>query len=234
METHQVTTFVATLLGAAPTVRTSGYVPGCDTVRANVRSLTDSANELGCKVPALSGNISSRRDWGGAVTSGDDASQFSAFYRATYSLVLATCSRRLGDHTAAEDATAEVFRIAWQHFSEEELTVAWLYTTVRNVVGNEWRRQGRVDHLFARLVQEHLPDDETHSDAMEVREAVLTLRLSERELLYMAYWEDLTGKEIAEVLGISPAAVWVRLSRARESLRNALLASSTVRRGDDG
>ena len=61
----------------------------------------------------------------------------------------------------------------------------------------------------------------------EVREAMGTLRQSDRELLYMAYWEGLRGEEIAGILRISVPAVWVRLTRAREAMRRALRATST-------
>lgn len=67
-------------------------------------------------------------------------------------------------------------------------------------------------------------------DRTTVREAMGVLRPRDRELLYMAYWERLTGSEIAQILRISVPAVWVRLSRARESLR-AVLAPTSSRGG---
>jgi RNA polymerase sigma-70 factor (ECF subfamily) len=48
------------------------------------------------------------------------------------------------------------------------------------------------------------------------------LSSSDRELIRMAYWEDLSRDEIAEILGCSAVTVRVRLLRARNRL-DALL-----------
>lgn len=161
----------------------------------------------------------------------DAAARFGALYREYYPLILTTCTRRLGSRAAAEDATHEVFRIAWQH-SEEELTIAWLYATARNVIGNEYRRTGRSDSAHARIEP---PDDvQDPTDALDVRAAMSTLKPADRELLYMAYWEGLSAQEIGSITGVSAPAVWVRLTRARDALRRTLQASSpseAARRG---
>ncbi len=55
---------------------------------------------------------------------------------------------------------------------------------------------------------------------------MVTLRQSDRELLFMAYWEGLHGDEIAKVLGISVSSARVRLTRARQAMRRALSKTS--------
>jgi RNA polymerase sigma-70 factor (ECF subfamily) len=47
----------------------------------------------------------------------------------------------------------------------------------------------------------------------------------------MAYWEELTREEMAEVLGCSLTAVKVRLLRARERLKTLLASQELV--GDE-
>lgn len=155
------------------------------------------------------------------VTRDDDAERFAVFYREHYSLILTTCIRRLSDHAAAEDAVAEVFRVAWQRFPEkEDPSLAWLYAVARNVVGNEYRRRSRARALQDRI--EQAAKDAHAGDKEEVRDAMGTLRQSDRELLYMAYWEGLRGEEIAGILRISVPAVWRRLTRARQAMRRVL------------
>ncbi len=164
------------------------------------------------------------------MTGDNGAARFAAYYRDHYSLILATCFRRLGDHPAAEDATADVFRIVWQRYNKEDPSLPTLYAIARNVIGNEYRRSSRAHATESRLEQAALtavPND----DPTELREALLHLRPVDRELLYMAYWEDLTAKEIAEITRTSPGAVWVRLTRAREALRD-ILAGRDSRRGE--
>ena len=71
------------------------------------------------------------------------------FYRANYSLILTTCERRLSDRKAAEDATAEVFRVAWERATAgQELSLPWLYGVARNLVGREYRRTRRIPTQF--------------------------------------------------------------------------------------
>lgn len=159
------------------------------------------------------------------MTRNDDAKRFAAFYREHYSPILSTCVRRLNDRDAAEDAAAEVFRVAWQRFPEQkDPSLAWLYAVARNVVGNEYRRRSRARALQDRLEQRaaEAPAD----DGEEVRAAMVTLRQSDRELLFMAYWEGLHGDEIAKVLGISVSSARVRLTRARQAMRRALSKTS--------
>lgn len=51
--------------------------------------------------------------------------------------------------------------------------------------------------------------------------------------LELSYWEQLSGPEIAEVLGISPTTVRTRLLRARTALREALVALDPRRNPSD-
>jgi RNA polymerase sigma-70 factor (ECF subfamily) len=155
------------------------------------------------------------------VTDRGDHARFAEFYRANYSLILTTCERRLSDRKAAEDAAAEAFRVAWERAKAgKELTLPWLYVVARNLVGREYRRVRRMPSHF--LVPAE-PEGSASSDrALEVRAALARLKPAERELLFMAYWEDLTPDEMAEILGCSVPTLWVRLNRARTSLRQRL------------
>jgi RNA polymerase sigma factor (sigma-70 family) len=153
---------------------------------------------------------------------GEDTSEFADFYRQNYSLVLTTCERRLGDRSTAEDVVSEVFRVAWQRWRDgEELSLPWIYGVARNVIGNEYRRSGRADALWVKMALEpDAPEDDEQN--RRVRDAMLVLREKDRELLFMAYWEELSGSEMAAILGITPSALWVRLNRARAALKKVL------------
>jgi len=52
--------------------------------------------------------------------------------------------------------------------------------------------------------------------------ALRTLSVDHQVALELAYWEDLSGREIAQVLGIAEHTVRSRLARARDALREAL------------
>lgn len=172
---------------------------------------------------------------------------FRDFYYRHYRLLLSVAEQRLGSRADAEDATAEVFRIAWTRCQDGEsggrdgvLSLPWAYQTLRNVIGNEYRRRDRA----SRLVQEagpilaeegtsardgaRLPGTGHHThgpgqeDAAVVRHCLRELAEADREALYMAYWEDLSRQEIADVLGCSAVAVRVRLHRARKKMAELL------------
>ena len=156
------------------------------------------------------------------------ADEFRAFYRAHYGVILTVAEQRLDTRQAAEDATADVFQIAWRRFSDEgaELSLPWAYQILRNVVGSEYRRRERARRALDRLGDDPV-DPPLADDRVDVRDALARLPERERELLFMAYWEDLTHDEIAAILGITHGALRVRLTRARARLRDALEPATT-------
>lgn len=62
------------------------------------------------------------------------------------------------------------------------------------------------------------PADST-SHAVEVREAINSLSPGDQTIVTLNAWEDLSSPEIADVLGMNPSTVRVRLLRARARLR---------------
>ena len=149
---------------------------------------------------------------------------FSNFCRLHYPAVYASARRRVVDRGAAEDIASEVFRVAWQHsLAGQELTVPWVYVVACNLIGNEYRRSSRSRALTDKVEQTFHASSWHHDDSNgDVRRALSMLTAPEKEILFMAYWEDLSGLDIAKVLGCTPATAWVRLSRARSSLRRHL------------
>lgn len=147
---------------------------------------------------------------------------FTSFYKDYYRLILTVAQQRLRGSTEAEDVTAEVFRIVWQHCCEgHEPSLPWTYRALRNVIGNEYRRSSRADQ-FRQEATEILArefEDVADDDAIEVRRAVDKLGDEDRELIRMAYWEDLSAPEIASVLSCTAVTVRVRLFRARQRLK---------------
>jgi RNA polymerase sigma-70 factor (ECF subfamily) len=56
-------------------------------------------------------------------------------------------------------------------------------------------------------------------------QALETLRPADREILSLAFWEELDTDQIARVLGCSKNAAAVRLTRARKAWRAAFEAN---------
>ncbi len=155
---------------------------------------------------------------------------FHVFYSRYHSLLLGVAQQRLVGMSSAEDVVAEAFAIAWSHYREGgELTLPWLYQALRNLIGNEYQRAVRADKLVERVgaslgtnIVEFATDD-----AIGLRSAIKELPEDDRELIYMAYWEDLKRNEMAAILGCSATAVRLRLMRAKRRLKTLVDGSET-------
>ena len=143
------------------------------------------------------------------------------------------CLRRL-DVDDANEAAAEVFLVAWRRFDSlpgGPEVLPWLYGVARNVVRNQRRSRHRSARLVSRLssIAEppmDAPDTQVvrHDQVVEVHEALRRLREEDQELLQLKAWEELSNREIGEVLGMSDRAVQGRYARALKKLEKTLTA----------
>ncbi|HEX3621948.1 MAG TPA: sigma-70 family RNA polymerase sigma factor [Acidimicrobiales bacterium] len=150
--------------------------------------------------------------------------RFRRLYVAHYGAIDAYCARRTDEASDAVDAVAETFSIAWRRLAEvpdAEFVLPWLYGVARRVLANQRRGNRRRGELSTRLrgQQSIGPDvDEdllAQEDRRTVLEALARLKDSDREVLRLAAWEELSHREIAQVMACSEGSVAVRLHRAR-------------------
>ena len=150
---------------------------------------------------------------------------FIALYKDSYPRIYKFVHRRIDDPGLAQELAADVFRIAWQKWDGgPNVEIPWLFAVARNVIGNAYRGLERQRALQQKL--EAFPSDGSapESDNSMVESALLSLREKDRDVLQLAYWDELTIAEIAEVLQCSQSAAKVRLHRAREAFRSLLPA----------
>ncbi|WP_308168081.1 sigma-70 region 4 domain-containing protein [Nonomuraea sp. NEAU-A123] len=101
----------------------------------------------------------------------------------------------------------------------------------RRVLANHRRGESRRSALASRLRgelavgQEAAPAD-PRTEA--VRTALAALDPADRDVLALACWEELTGPQIAAVLGCSSTAARLRLYRARKRLARLLDTTDEV------
>ncbi len=135
--------------------------------------------------------------------------------------MMAFVLRRLGARAAAEELTAEVFRIAWERVlaGGGDVTSGWLFVTARNLLGNHYRAMARLTELHRRISDE-LDRPSVSDEGSAVLDTLDRLPVRHREVLLLSYWDGLSAAETGEVLGCSGAAVWVRLHRARKAFRD--------------
>ncbi len=155
---------------------------------------------------------------------------FVALHRAHGAAVWRFARRRCASSDQADDATAEVFAIAWRR--RDDLPPAdearlWLLGTARRVLANQHRsarrRAGLEDRLHAVAPAPGPPDPADVVGAADpLWVALATLPDEQRDLLVMRAWDGLAVTEIAALLDCTPNAASIRLTRARDALAAAL------------
>ena len=125
----------------------------------------------------------------------------------------------------AEDAVQEVFLRLYTEeklFESGEHLRRWLIRVTLNVcrdtLKSPWRKR--------RVPLDTVPDQPVFDkpEERELYQAVMALPEKYRVTLYLFYYEELSTKEIAELLGLRQTAVTTRLSRGRELLKKRLEA----------
>ncbi|MFF1383559.1 RNA polymerase sigma factor [Arthrobacter sp. NPDC058288] len=157
----------------------------------------------------------------------DRADAFRSLYESSYTDLLKFVQRRT-EPANAEDVVAEAFLVVWRRFSEapahESDARAWVFGITRNLILNAQRGEQRRHSLGIRLA-ETTPDylRTSHADLVNSRidlgRAWELLSEVHQEALGLAVFEDLAAPQAARVLGISPVAFRLRLTRARRALR---------------
>lgn len=156
---------------------------------------------------------------------GEDA--FRGLYESAYADLLKFVQRRT-DVANAEDIVAEAFLIVWRRFSEapkrEDDARAWLFGITRNLMLNDRRGEQRRQALGVRLAETTATSHvDSHADLVSSRvdlgRAWALLSEVHQEALGLAIFENLAAPQAAHVVGISPVAFRLRLTRARRALR---------------
>jgi RNA polymerase sigma-70 factor (ECF subfamily) len=144
--------------------------------------------------------------------------------------------RMLRDAELAADLTQDAFVKAYKAYDalqKPENARAWLYQIAHRVALDDLRRRRIV--RFVPLV------GEARSTAPSAERLAMDARLSgdlqralekiphrQRTALLLAELHDMTGLELAAALGVSHVAARALLTRARESLRQALAAEKAA------
>lgn len=138
--------------------------------------------------------------------------------------------RRRASAADCDDLTSEVFAIAWRRRDDvpTDAVLPWLYRTAGFVLANHRRARtelaaGDASDVAA-LAAPALDDDPADAaiEAAGMQAAWAALSDRDREVLLLTAWEGLSGRELAEALGISVGGAGAALFRARAALAQAL------------
>ena len=160
-----------------------------------------------------------------------DPQAFAALYDRYIERIYAYIYRQTQDETLTQDITATTFEKAlrnihkfrWQGVS----FCAWLYRIARNETVQHYRRRRflapfsgeealngqATDHRATEITVQ--TDEQWHYLRMTVNQ----LSDKDREIVTLRFFEELSNKEIADILGCSVDNVYLRLHRALKRLR---------------
>lgn len=152
---------------------------------------------------------------------------FIAVHKESYPRVYRFVRRRVESAEVAEELAADVFRVAWQKWGDGPRTdPAWLFTVARNLIGNAYRSRDRQLALQEKLRSASELRSGAESEDLVVHGVMAALRENERDILQLAYWDEMSMAEIAGVLECSESAARVRLHRARAAFRKQMPAAA--------
>lgn len=151
-----------------------------------------------------------------------------AFHAPLHQFIL----RRVSDEATAEDLLQDVFLKIHQHgrsLKDTRRLESWIYQITRNLIIDYYRSR---QHLTTSLdvgevldLPDDLPDDDIVSELLPcVRAMILALPNQDRQALILTEYQGLTQKELGERLGLSFSGAKSRVQRARERLKQELLA----------
>lgn len=142
------------------------------------------------------------------------------------------CFYKISDREKALDFVQETFTRTWQYLvngNEIGNMKTFLYTTARHIVIDEYRKKKTVsldafiDEGFEPYVDMDAAENlYTKLDAAKVIESIHTLPETYSSIIVMRYVNDLSVKDIAQIVNETENVVSVRIHRGLSKLREVI------------
>ena len=163
-----------------------------------------------------------------------------SLYERYKGLFYQVASERARDGAETDDVVSEALLRLFRNADrlrglEERALVDYIADTLRSVATDFGRRHGTERRLFFSLEEDDLPAmpepgpeeryllrEGEQSLRRHLRETLLELSETDRALLVGRYYENATDEELARQLGVRPASIRMKLTRARKRARRIL------------
>lgn len=166
-----------------------------------------------------------------AIKAVEDIEAFNELYNYYFPRVYNFLFVRLKDTTSTDDVISEVFIKVFNNLSkyngQRGSFSTWLFRIAINQSTDYLRKiQSRKENTWEDFFDPAIPHYEEpeaklliNERKQELLKAMENLKERDRYILELKYWSDLSNKEIADIMDISPANVGIILFRAIGSLK---------------
>ena len=160
-----------------------------------------------------------------------DSDRFAAFYERSARPLWAYLARVSGNPSLADDLLQESFVrfLCADHPDDGEVSARrYLFRIATNLLRDHWRRprSASLDDIPEELFRARDHSSECESKAM-LGPALKAMRPRERQLLWLAYAEGYSHREIAEITGLASASIRLLLFRARRKVVRLLTPATS-------
>ena len=169
-------------------------------------------------------NIEEAQSFAKFLSGDDNAAMY--FFRAYNRKLFLYCAKLVNNMHAAEDITQEVWERIIKLRNQTQPEIAnpggFMFTIARNLCLNHIKLKKHTIPLDA-ISEMDIPHEyQPGSTEMEelVNSSLDTLKFEDKELLVLNMYCGYRFDEIANMMGMSPNAIWTRASRARAQLRD--------------
>ncbi len=150
---------------------------------------------------------------------------FSILYKRYSGKVFSKCISLLKNEELAQDATQDIFMKIYLNlakFSGKSKFSTWVYSITYNYCIDFLRRKKKEKNLFSEDIEntaepiEEVPDKELlEMEVARLKVILEKIPSGDKAVLMMKYQDDLSIKEISEVLDKSESAVKMKIKRAK-------------------
>ncbi|MDO8365241.1 MAG: sigma-70 family RNA polymerase sigma factor [Saprospiraceae bacterium] len=155
-----------------------------------------------------------------------DAKYFSLLYRRYAGKVFAKCISMLADHGLARDATQDVFikiLLNLSKFTEQSSFSTWVYSITYNYCIDLIRKKKKNILIFTENMGRVSPEKEVEipdsvileMETNRLEKVMDKLPVGDKAILDMKYTDDMSIKEIGEVLNKTESAIKMQIMRAK-------------------
>lgn len=159
-----------------------------------------------------------------------DKDAFGEVYRTFYLRIFRYCKFNTYSIEVAQDICQETFLKAWKALPAFKLEKggslqAFLFKIARNLIidGTRKKKELKIDNFEHLETGEDFEGDlDRQSAVAKVHKALWNLNEMERQIIVLHYFEDMSGAEIAKVVGLREGALRVRTHRILAKLKGII------------